>query len=96
MPRYMSLVNFTESGVRQIGESISRADHFRSDVEAAGGQVEATWWALGEFDGAVVFTAPDDATSAALLLKLARAGNVRTRTMTLYDVDEFKEIVARM
>lgn len=96
MPRYMSLISFTESGVRQVGESISRAEQFRSDVEAAGGQVEATWWALGEFDGAVVFRAPDDATSAALLLNLARAGNVRTKTMTLYDAAEFKEIAARM
>jgi uncharacterized protein with GYD domain len=89
MIRYLSLLTFTEQGIADVKASVKRAAMFRSSVETAGGQVIAQYWAVGEADGCLVFEAPDEPTAAALLLGLAREGNVRTKSMRVYDADEF-------
>lgn len=94
MVRYLSLINYTPEGIRAIKDSLAREDVFRRDVEAAGGRVEAAYWTIGEVDGAFVFTAPDDATAATLLLKLGHRGFVRTRTVRAFEAKEFARIVA--
>ena len=94
MVRYLVLINYTPEGIRAIKDSPDREAVFRRDVETAGGQVEAAYWTLGEVDGAIVFTAPDDATAAALLLKLGHRGFVRTRTMRAFKAQEFAQILA--
>jgi uncharacterized protein with GYD domain len=96
MTRYLALINFTDQGVRDVGHSIQRASSFGEAVEAAGGKLLSQYWSVGEADGCVVFEAPDEQTGAALLLRLARDGNVRTRTMRLYDTQEFQKVVAKL
>ena len=93
MVRYLSLINYTPEGIRAIKDSPQREANFRRDIEAAGGKVESAFWTIGEIDGAIVFTAPDDATAATLVLKLGNRGYVRTRTVRAFDVDEFAQIV---
>ncbi len=89
MARYLSLITFTEQGIKAVGTSTQRADRFRQAVKAAGGEVEATYWALGGFDGAIVFRAPDEQTAARLMVQLGREGNVRTKTLAIFDAKEF-------
>jgi uncharacterized protein with GYD domain len=62
-------------------------------VEKAGGRVIALYWAVGAFDGFVIFEAPSEASAAALLLTLGHAGNVRMQTLRLYDEEEFAPIL---
>ncbi|MEQ1827181.1 MAG: GYD domain-containing protein [Pirellula sp.] len=95
MVRYLSLITFTEQGLKQIGQSPERAKTFQADIEAAGGRKIVQYWSLGEIDGCVVFEVPDDATAAALLLKLGKRGNVRTKTIRVFDESEFSSIAAR-
>ena len=42
----------------------------------------------------MIFETPDEGTGASLLLALGRQGNVRTRTLRLYDAAEFGKLVA--
>lgn len=93
MPSYLSLVNFTDEGVRDVKDSIQRASGFRSAVEGAGGTVKEVYWGIGEADGAVIFDAPSEETAMSLLLHLTRSGFVRTRTMRLFSADEFENIL---
>jgi uncharacterized protein with GYD domain len=93
MVRYLSLISFTQQGVAHIKNSPDRASKFSASVEAAGGRVVSKYWSIGEVDGTVVIEAPDDQTVSALLLKLAQEGNVRTRSMRVYDDEEFAAIV---
>lgn len=80
MTRHLSLLNFTDRGVTNVKQSAKRADAFRAAVEKVGGKVIAQYWAIGEFDGCVIFETPDDQSAAALLLTLGQDGNVRTKT----------------
>lgn len=93
MIRYMTLITFTDQGIANVKDTIKRAASFRDSVEAAGGKLLSQYWATGDADGCIVFEAPDAQTGASLLIKLARAGNVRTRTLQVYDVNEFQQIL---
>ena len=92
MVRYLSLISFTDQGIRDVAKSLQRAGEFRSAVESKGGKVLSQYWALGQVDGCVVFESPDDETAASLLLKLGQEDNVRTSTMRVFDAEEFTAI----
>ncbi len=94
MPRYLTLLHFTPQGAKALDKSVDRSRAFRTSAASLGAKVEAIYWALGQFDGAVIFDAPDEQTATSLMVALARAGNVQTRTTRLYDEAEFSSIVA--
>jgi uncharacterized protein with GYD domain len=95
MTRYLSLLTFTEQGLRNVQQSSERAKQFSKSVEAAGGKVISQYWSVGEVDGCIVFEAPNEETAAALLLALGKLANVRTRSLRVYDEQEFGRIVAK-
>lgn len=93
MVRYLSLMSFTDQGIRSIDKTCERAGAFRSSVEAVGGRVLGLYWAVGEYDGAIIFEAPDEATATRLLMSLAKLGNVRTKSMRVHDEAEFQGVL---
>lgn len=96
MAKFLSLITFTETGKREVSDTLQRAEEFRGEVEAVGAQVKGTYWAVGECDGCILLDAPDEETATALLLKLGQRGNVRTRTLRLYDKDEFEKVLTKV
>jgi uncharacterized protein with GYD domain len=95
MVRYLTLIQLTNNGIREIGDSASRAAAFASEVAKAGGKVIGQYWAVGQYDGAVVFEAPDEETATSLLLQLAREGFVRTQSQRLFNAEEFQAVLAK-
>ena len=93
MIRYLTLVQFTDQGARDIEKSLDRASEFGKSVSDVGGKLISQTWTVGQFDGCVIFEAPDETIGAALLVKLAKDGNVRTQTLRCYDNQEFSDIV---
>lgn len=96
MTRYIVLLNFLEQGFGNVAESPARAEDFRSAAAKVGAKVESAYWTLGTYDGVFVISAPDDATAAALTLKLGRDGNVRTTMLRAFDAGEFGEVLAKV
>lgn len=96
MTRYLSLLTFTDNGLHNVSLSVKRAVQFRDSVEKVGGKVLSQYWAVGDVDGCVVFETPDEESAAILLLALGKAGNVRTRTLRVFDEAEFERIAAKM
>jgi uncharacterized protein with GYD domain len=94
-PIYVGLVNWTDQGTKEFRGSVQRANGFRELVEQAGGRVREMIWIMGEYDFITVFEAPDDETAAALVLRVAAAGNVHTKTMRAFDADQMTDIIAR-
>ncbi len=92
MPRYVSLLRFTEKGAREIKNSTPRALDFDKAAEKAGVRVEAQYWMFGAYDGLLILSA--DTAEAALhcLTELSAAGNIRTETMRAFDVKEFAQL----
>ncbi|QDV62545.1 GYD domain-containing protein [Crateriforma conspicua] len=93
MIRYLTLIQFTDQGARNVDKSVQRASDFSKSVSDAGGKLVSQVWTVGQYDGCVVFETPDEATGSALLIKLAKDGNVRTQTMRCYDNQEFENVL---
>jgi len=93
MIRYLTLIQFTDQGARNVDKSVQRASAFEKSVSDAGGKLISQVWTVGRYDGCVMFETPDEATSSALLIKLAKDGNVRTQTMRCYDNQEFETVL---
>ena len=93
MIRYLTLIQFTDQGARNVDDSLQRASAFGQSVSDAGGKLLSQTWTVGQYDGCVIFEVPDDSTGTALLVKLAKDGNVRTQTMRCYDNQEFANVL---
>jgi uncharacterized protein with GYD domain len=92
---FVSLVNWTDQGIKNFKESAKRADAFAELVEKSGGSVKAIYWTLGEYDVVAIFDGPDAETATAVLLQVGALGNVRTTTLEAFDREAFDRIVAK-
>ncbi len=95
MATFVSLVNWTEQGVKDFRDSPKRATAFEELVKKHGGSVKGLYWTLGEYDLVAITEAPNDETATAVLLELGSMGNVRTTTLRAYDRAEFQKIVKK-
>jgi uncharacterized protein with GYD domain len=95
MQRFVMLLKFTEKGMANVKDSPSRAAAFKEAAAKAGATVEAQYWLLGEYDGLIVLSAPDEATAAAVALKLGALGFVRTCLCHAFNETEFRSVLAK-
>ncbi len=93
MPTYISLVTFTEEGIRNIKETGRRAEEFAKKVKKKGVTIKSTFWTIGRFDIVHVFEAPNCDAAAAVAFALSSMGHVRTETMRAFDLKEVTDIV---
>ena len=95
MATFVSLINWTDQGVKSFRESGKRADAFAELIQKSGGSVKAIYWMLGEYDIVAITEAPDAEVATAALLQVGSLGNVRTTTMEAFDRDAFERIIAK-
>lgn len=93
MPHYIALVSFTDQGIRDVKNSIRRADRFRKLAVKHKVKVREIHWTMGKYDIVVSFDAPSDIAMSALTLANASLGNVRTETFRAYTREEFTTIL---
>lgn len=95
MIRYVTLLRFTEQGVKNLNKSTARAGTFREAAVKAGVKVETQYWTAGAYDGVLILSAEDENDALRCLAALAAAGNVRTETLRAFNAKEFEAIAAR-
>ena len=95
MPTYVTLITWTDQGVKNFRDTTKRAAEFASQVEAHGGKVRELLWTVGQYDLMTVVDWPDEESSVAALLMTAAAGSVRTNTLRAYSAQEVDGIIAR-
>jgi uncharacterized protein with GYD domain len=93
MARYVSLINWTDQGLRDFRESANRADAAAALFSGMGGSMIDSYWTLGAYDLVVISEFPDDETATAALLRVAELGNIRTTTMRAFDRDSLRAIL---
>lgn len=96
MATFIATIKFTEKGVQRIHESPKRATAFIAAAKKLRVTVVGLYWTLGQFDGVIVFEAPDDKTATAAMLGLASKGNVQTTTARAFDAAEFEKVIGLM
>jgi uncharacterized protein with GYD domain len=95
MTTFVSLVSFTDQGIRSVKESPARADAFKATAAKLGVTVKSMYYTLGNYDLVVTTEGSDEAVTS-LLLKTASLGNVKTQTLRAYSVEEFARMLGNM
>ncbi|MDE2179905.1 MAG: GYD domain-containing protein [candidate division NC10 bacterium] len=93
MPAYITLVNFTDQGVRNVKDTTKRAKAFQAGAEKAGVKVKAEFWTMGRYDIVIITEAPDDETISRAMLRLGSLGNVRTETLRAFSAKEMDKLL---
>src|SRR5262245_54204290 len=95
MPTYVSLIKWTEQGIKNARTTVDRAQQAQAAVERAGGRLTILW-TQGTYDLIGIAEMPDDETAMAYLLANGMQGNLRTETMRAYTADEMRSILAKI
>ena len=95
MPKYVSLVNWTDQGIRDAKSSVDRAEAAQAAAAAMGGSFDI-YYTVGAYDIVTVAEFPDDETATAFLIQLGSLGNVRSSTMRAFDLSEMRGILAKL
>jgi uncharacterized protein with GYD domain len=96
MTTYVMLANWTDQGLRSARDSARRLDTAKQALKSMGGEFQAFFLTMGEYDMIAVYEAPDDAVAARFNLQLGMLGNVRTRTLKAFPEAAYREIVASL
>jgi uncharacterized protein with GYD domain len=95
MARYISLINWTDQGIRHFRETADRAAAAAQLFDSVGGSMVDVYWTIGPYDIVVITEFPDDETATAALLRTVEQGNIRTTTMRAFDRDAIRAIIDR-
>jgi len=96
MAMYVMLANFTEQGIRNVKDTVKRAEAFKELAKASGVTVKEMCWTLGRYDIVVIAEASDDTAVTALGLALGKSGNVRTETLRAFSAKDMSGILGKV
>jgi uncharacterized protein with GYD domain len=96
MAMYVSLLQFTEQGVRNVKDTIKRAAAATAEAEKMGVKVTDSFWTMGAYDVVLLLEAPNDETVSAFSLKIGALGNIKSQTMRAFSRKEMEGILAKV
>ena len=96
MATYIVLGQFTDQGIKNVTDTIKRAEAFKEMAQKAGAAIKEVYWTVRHYDIATIVEAPDDATLTALLLGVGKLGNVRTQTLRAFSASEMQGVLGRV
>lgn len=90
MPTYMTQFTYTrEAWAAMTKKPEDRGAAFRALIEKMGGHYISIYYSLGEYDGLVLYEAPDDQTAAAAIVAAVAPGHLNsTKTTVLFTMEE--------
>lgn len=96
MTSYVMLMRYTDRGVENIKKGPARLEESKKIFRTHGAELKQFYLVLGEYDGVILFDAPDDETAAKLSLAVCSLGNVRLETLRAFSEEEFKKLVSAL
>ena len=96
MANYVVLINWTEQGAAEAGDTLKRATDAANTLKGLGGRMKSTLWTIGPYDAVSIVEAPDDETVTAFALAMCGQGKARTTTMRAFDRSEMAAIFKRL
>ena len=93
MPSYLSLVSWTDQGIKTVKDSPSRLDAAKAAITAAGGRLIFFYMLMGEYDIAILTEFPDDEVATRFLLGQAAVGNIRSTTLKAFQESEYRALI---
>jgi uncharacterized protein with GYD domain len=96
MATYVSLIQFTDQGIRNIKDTAKRGEAAIAEAEKMGMKIVEEFWTMGAYDVVVLFEAPDDETMSVFTLQIGALGNVKSQTLRAFRRNEMEAILAKI
>jgi uncharacterized protein with GYD domain len=96
MPKYISLLNWTDEGVKGVKDSPQRLDAAKELARQLGGSLDAFYLTMGQYDMVAIFDGPDDEAAASFSLRLASGGALRSTTMKAFTESDYRKIIGAL
>jgi len=96
MATYVSLMKWTDQGIKSVKDTPKRFEEAVKGLETIGGKLKDLYVVMGEYDIVAIAEGPSDEAALGFLLALGAQGNVRTTTLKAFSKEEFAEIVKRL
>ena len=94
MATYITLLKYTDQGIKTIKESPSRLEKARQLLKSLGGELKSFYLVQGRYDAIVIAEAPNDEVAAKFALASGSQGNVRTETTRAFTEEEYRRIIS--
>jgi uncharacterized protein with GYD domain len=89
----VSLINWTEQGIKNVKETVKRAETATNEAERMGGRITNILWTQGAYDLVVTSEFEDEKSATAFLLALGATGNIRSQTLRAFSGSEISTII---
>ena len=96
MAKYITLVNWTDQGIKSIKDSPKRLDAARKLAKKMGCEMGDFFMTIGTYDMVTIVDAPDDETAAKFMLTLASGGNIRTTTLKAIPEADYRKLIGSL
>jgi len=96
MSTYISLMKYTDEGMRNVKEAPQRVANAQKLLETMGCKLIGMYSVMGEYDYVAIAEAPNDEVAMTYLLALGSFGQVRTTTLKAFNMQEFAAAVGRL
>jgi uncharacterized protein with GYD domain len=96
MATYVILANWTDQGIRNVKDTIPRAQHFRNLCEQRGVKVLSFYWTQGRYDNIVVVEAPEEQAVMASIFASCQMGNIRSETLRAFNESDMSAILQQV
>ncbi|HEV8536125.1 MAG TPA: GYD domain-containing protein [Candidatus Limnocylindria bacterium] len=96
MARYITLIQFTEQGIKTIKDWDKRVAASRERLERTGSKLIDVYLTFGPYDAVVITDAPNDDVALRNALEYGLGGNGRSQTMRAFTADEGVRITKQL
>jgi uncharacterized protein with GYD domain len=96
MATYVTLINFTDQGIRNVKDTANRASTYKKLATQLGCTLKEIYWTQGQYDVVSIVDAPDDAAATALAMSVAKLGFIRTHSMRAFTLAELGPIMEKV
>ena len=96
MGKYVLLLNWTDQGIKNVKDTIKRAESFKSYLEKRGGTLTDLFYTFGQYDLVVTAELPNDEIAMSVSLGTGALGNVRVTTLKAFGLDETRKIIGEL
>ena len=96
MARYITLITFTEQGIKTIKDWDKRIAPGRDRMQKAGGRLIDAYLTLGQYDAVVIAEGPSDEMALRSALEYGLAGTGRSQTLRAFTESEAMSVIKQL
>jgi uncharacterized protein with GYD domain len=96
MGKYVLLLYWTDQGIRNVKDTVKRAESLKSYLERKGGKLVDILYTFGQYDAIVIAELANDEIAMSVSLGTGALGNVRVTTLKAFGLDETRKIIGEL